>query len=124
MIGGGRDNTIENNIFIEGRPAVHIDARGMGWASFWFNGKEPVLLNRLKAVHPDKPPYSERYPELVTLLQDHPEFPKGNRVLRNIRVGGRWLDLLDGLEQKNAEFADNFLEGDPGFGGAGAENHG
>ena len=33
MIGGGRDNTIENNIFVECTPSVHVDARGLGWAS-------------------------------------------------------------------------------------------
>jgi hypothetical protein len=115
MVGGGRDNTIENNIFIEGRPAVHIDARGVGWAKFWFNGEEPVLMNRLKAVRHDQPPYSQRYPPLVNLLQDHPAIPKGNRVLRNIRVGGRWLDLLDGLDVKNIDMQDNLTDGDPGL---------
>jgi hypothetical protein len=115
MVGGGRDNTIENNIFVEGRPAVHVDARGTGWASSWFDGREPVLINRLKAVHYDQPPYSVRYPELVGLLDDHPAVPKGNRVYRNIRVGGRWLDLLDGLEEKDIDLKDNFTAGDPGL---------
>lgn len=116
MIGGGRDNTIENNIFIEGRPAVHVDARGLGWMAYYFTNREPILFNRLRATHPDKPPYSERYPMLASLKADEQTaFPKGNRVLRNIRVGGRWLDLLDGLELKHLELLDNFTDGDPGF---------
>ncbi|MBM3890450.1 MAG: right-handed parallel beta-helix repeat-containing protein, partial [Verrucomicrobia bacterium] len=32
FIGGGHDNTIANNIFVDCKPAVHVDARGMGWA--------------------------------------------------------------------------------------------
>lgn len=115
MVGGGRDNIVENNLFIDCHPAVHVDARGMGWASSWFNGQDPILMNRLKAVHHDKPPYSEHYPKLVDLLQDHPDFPKGNHILRNIRVGGQWLDLLDGLEEKVIDIKDNFTEGDPGL---------
>ena len=115
LIGGGRDNTIENNLFVEGRPAVHVDARGTGWARSWFNGQDSVLMDRLRAVRFDQPPYSVRYPELVNLLQDRPDFPKGNHVLRNVRVGGQWLELLDGLEQKDIDIRDNFTEGDPGL---------
>ena len=33
FIGGGRDCTVENNVFVDCTPALHIDARGMGWAA-------------------------------------------------------------------------------------------
>ena len=32
FIGGGRDNVVDNNLFVECNPALHIDARGMGVA--------------------------------------------------------------------------------------------
>ncbi|MDZ7619210.1 MAG: right-handed parallel beta-helix repeat-containing protein, partial [Patescibacteria group bacterium] len=32
MIGGGRDCRVENNIFVDCTPAVHVDARALGWA--------------------------------------------------------------------------------------------
>jgi len=115
LLGGGRDNTIENNIFVECRPAIHIDGRGLGWAKFWFDGSDCTLMDRLKAMNHTKPPYSVRYPELVTLLDDEPAVPKGNRILRNIRVGGRWLDLLNGLTDKIIKIENNLTEGDPGF---------
>jgi hypothetical protein len=115
LVGGGRDNAVENNLFIDDRPAVHVDARGTSWAGRWFDGQDPILMNRLNAVHYDQPPYSKRYPELTSLLQDHPGFPKGNHILRNIRVGGQWLELLDGLKEKDIDIRDNFTAGDPGL---------
>jgi hypothetical protein len=60
MIGGGRDNTIENNIFVECKPSVHVDARGLGWASYYFNGDHPYLFDGLKAMNYREPPYSTR----------------------------------------------------------------
>ncbi len=115
LLGGGRDNTIENNIFVDCQPAIHVDGRGLGWASFWFDGRDSTLMDRLKAMNHTQPPYSERYPELVKLLDDDPAIPKGNKILRNIRVGGRWLDLLNGLTDETIEIRDNFTEGDPRF---------
>ena len=85
MIGGGRDNTIENNIFVECPIAVHVDARGLGWAKFWFNGKDNTLIDGLKAMHYKEPPYSTRYPQLVTLFEDpDTAVPKGNSIVRNV----------------------------------------
>ncbi len=115
LLGGGRDNMVENNVFVDCTPAVHVDARGLGWAKFWFDGRDSTLMDRLKAVNHTQPPYSVRYPELVSLLDDEPAVPKGNQILRNISVGGRWLDLLNGLTQKIVEVKDNFIEGNPGF---------
>jgi len=34
-IGGGRDNSIENNLFVDCRPSVHVDSRALGWAHQW-----------------------------------------------------------------------------------------
>ena len=33
MIGGGRDTVVANNVFVDCRPAVSLDARGLGWAA-------------------------------------------------------------------------------------------
>ncbi len=115
QIGGGRDNVVDNNIFVDCAPAVHVDARGLGWAKFWFDGRDPTLMDRLKAVHFDQPPYSVRYPRLAAVLGEEPAVPKGNRVVHNICVGGRWLDLLDGLTDQVVTVQDNLTTGDPKF---------
>ncbi len=115
LLGGGRDNTVDNNIFIDCHPAVFVDARGLGWARFWFDGRDPSLLDGLKAVPYNKPPYSVEYPQLVHLWQDDPALPKGNSIVRNVCYGGQWLQLLDGLTNKVVEIKDNYLGPDPRF---------
>lgn len=115
LVGGGRDNTIENNVFVDCTPAIHIDQRGLGWAKSYFDGSDNTLVQRLNAMPFKDPPWSTKYPELLTLYQDEPARAKGNKVVRNICVGGRWLDLLDGLKEQDLLIKDNLVNQDPGF---------
>jgi len=95
LIGGGRDNVVENNIFVRCFPSIVLDARGLGWASKYFDGSYPVLRDSLEAMNFQQPPYSQRYPELLHLYDDDPAVPKNNRIVRNVSFGGRWIDLYD-----------------------------
>ena len=95
MIGGGRDNTVENNIFVECSPSVHLDARGLGWAGYFFDASFPYLFNLLKEMNYREPPYSTRYPELLTLDKGNPAFPMNNKIIHNVSYGGRWIDFYD-----------------------------
>lgn len=92
MIGGGRDNSVINNIFIDCVPSLHIDARGMGWMhdhpEMWI--KEAQQKGTILGTLYDQPPYSTRYPKLINILNDEPKAPKGNIVSHNICVGGSW----------------------------------
>ena len=45
---------------------------------------ESQLFDEMDAVNYSKPPYSERYPELLTLYDDEPAVPKYNKINRNI----------------------------------------
>ncbi len=96
-IGGGMDNRIENNLFIDCKPAVHVDARGLGWAHKWPGEwlREIKAKGTLSGVRFDQPPYSERYPELATLLTrtPAPPAPTGNIIARNIQFCGTWDDI-------------------------------
>ena len=111
MIGGGRDNLIENNVFIECTPSVHVDARGLGWASYFFDGTLTLLFDQLKEMKYKEPPYSAKYPALLTLDQGNPAFPMGNRVVRNVSYGGRWLDIYDynAFDFSNVTIRDNVI---------------
>lgn len=110
MIGGGRDCTIENNIFVDCVPATHVDARGLGWAASGFDG----LQSSLRAMPCAQPPWSTRYPRLVNLLDQEPMAPKGNLIARNICVGGRWGDF-EGKAKPMVKFEGNLLDQDPLF---------
>jgi hypothetical protein len=115
LIGGGRDNTVENNVFVDCTPAIHVDSRGLGWAKTYFDGSTTTLTDRLAAMNYREPPYSTRYPELLTLYDDEPAVAKGNVIRRNISVGGRWLDLNNGLTDKVVRVEDNLIDRDPRF---------
>ena len=79
VIGGGRDNVVENNIMIGSCPSVHIDAR---WDAYPHYGG--IQQERLEAVNYKQPPYSTRYPNLLKVYDENPRFPMGNRIVRNI----------------------------------------
>jgi hypothetical protein len=91
-IGGGRDNNVINNIFIDCHPSLEIDARGLGWMADsperWI--KEANEKGTISGIVFNKPPYSIRYPKLLTLLGDEPAAPKGNVISRNVCQGGSW----------------------------------
>jgi hypothetical protein len=111
FIGGGRDNTIENNIFVDCKPAIHVDARAQGWAGYHV---ETTMTERLRAMPYQQPPWSERYPRLVNILEDDPAAPKGNVIARNICRGGQW-DEIEAKARPLLTLADNLPDQDPRF---------
>jgi hypothetical protein len=93
MIGGGRDNNVINNIFVDCVPALHVDARGMGWMKNmhipdWL--KEAEEKGTISGIAYNRPPYSTRYPKLASILNEEPAAPKGNVISHNICLGGNW----------------------------------
>lgn len=109
MIGGGRDNIIDNNIFVDCTLAIHVDSRGLGWAKYYFDGTDNTLFNRMDAVHYTQPPFSIKYPALLSLYQDEPAVAKHNSITHNIAYGCRWLDLHNDLTLKIVQVHDNLL---------------
>jgi parallel beta-helix repeat protein len=112
-IGGGRDNTIDNNILVDCDPAIIVDARGIGSMKFFFDGTNPVLGDRLNLMHYDKPPYGVRYPQLCHIMDEEPAVPRGNKIQHNIRLGGEWLTLPTNCDASIFTVRDNFSQGDP-----------
>ena len=116
FIGGGRDCTVENNIFVDCNPALHVDARALGWAHGHADGwiKEAQEKGTLTGIAYNKPPYSERYPELVNILEDEPKAPKGNVIARNVSWGGKW-DGIQNVARPYLTLEDNLVDEDPHF---------
>ena len=114
LIGGGRDNVMENNVIVECKIPMHIDNRGMNWA-----GKKSenwgTLTGRLKAVPYQSDAWRARFPELVNILDDAPETPKGNRVARNLIVRCGEMHLAKEAREMGT-IQDNWATAeDPGF---------
>jgi hypothetical protein len=116
FIGGGRDCTIANNVFVDCQPALHIDARAMGWAKYhadeWV--KEGHEKGTLSGTRYRESPYRERYPKLPPILDEEPWAPRGNVVCRNLCLGGKW-DEIEARAQSMVAFQDNLVGADPGF---------
>jgi len=93
LIGGGRDNVVENNLIVDCSIPLHIDNRGMGGE--WLEGQEVYLKlrNDLQEVPYREEPWRSRYPTLANILEEEPGLPKGNVVRRNIffRCGRMYL---------------------------------
>lgn len=117
LIGGGRDNIVQNNIFIKCSPSIHIDDRGHGWASAYIaRGGGWHMYEKLSEVHYDQPPYSEYYPELATILDGDPALPAGNKIISNITYGGTWIDFGMYSWGGIVDFENNVITFiDPGF---------
>lgn len=80
QIGGGRNNTIDNNIFITNGYAIWIDAR---WASFpWKKTMEP----RLHAVPFKEKIWKTHFPLLAVPMKNS-HWPEGNQITHNIIIG-------------------------------------
>lgn len=113
LIGGGRDNLMNNNLFVNCRAAFSIDARGLGWAK----GVGTFATKELHDLKYQQPPWSVKYPELLGILEDEPLAPKGNVARHNVVWGGKW-----GWTQPQAlpyvTIEDNLVEVDPQFVGA------
>ena len=124
FIGGGRDISIENNIFVDCNPSLHVDARAMGWAGYHSDGwvKELTEKRTHLGIPLLKSPYIDRYPRIETLVSGDPYAPEGNLIARNIHWGGRW-DEIETRARPMLEMADNLLEVDPQFVDAARHNY-
>jgi hypothetical protein len=83
LVGGGRDNSLENNVLANCDIAISMDVRGVTGAVSIMS-QNSVLMKRLSAMPYETPPWSTRYPQLATILQDEPIIPKKNVLQRNI----------------------------------------
>ncbi|NQU44638.1 hypothetical protein HQ520_15210 [bacterium] len=114
MIGGGRDNVVENNVIVDSAMALWLDARGLGWAAkYQARGGGHEMYKKLVAVNYDRPPWSERYPSLFRILSENPHAPKGNVIRKNVA----WrCEKWGRLEGEYAILENNLkADGDPGF---------
>ena len=113
FIGGGRDNVVENNLFVDSSLAVHIDNRNETWAhKYVIRGGDGRMYAKLEEVKHDQPPYSTRYPALARILEEAPYKPLGNKVLNNICVRSPWIEGPKQYLQINENLV---TAEDPGF---------
>lgn len=115
-IASGPDNSIVNNVFVKDKgPVFAVDFRGAsrGYAT---NSK---LISAVQEINPTQPPWSERYPEIVHLLEEQHELPlrtlfKDNLIY--IKQGDPYNLPKNNTNPAIISFVDNFVtHSDPGF---------
>ena len=114
LVGGGRDNRIAYNVFIDSKLGIRFDQRGVGWmAGKLKDPRTSTLHRRLRAVPIDKEPWKSRYPSLQRYLSDRLGKPVGSKVLGNLFYGTRLGTIAD---PKTVEVRGNLVKkGRPGI---------
>ena len=115
FIGGGDDNVVTNNVFIDCWRAAHLDNRGMGWQKKATDDPKGTLRTRLRSMPYKSGPWKERYPTLVNILEDDPNIPKRNTFSRNISAGGTWDDIHHGTRKYQTVEKNLAADRDNGF---------
>jgi len=117
LLGGGRDNIMENNLIVDSQIGLYFDNRSEGWAhKYQKRGGDHRLYERLAAVNHDQPPFSTRWPELARILDENPHQPRGNKIQNNMVVRTpRWIHASQAA-QRHLIMGDNLITNeDPGF---------
>ena len=109
QIHGGKDNIIDNNMFVDCRYAVSFSPWG---PELWRQRVTRESVRRTAAdlgIDVDRPPFSERYPDLERITEDADR----NFVLRSVAVDcGRFTLREPG---RNFLLDNHIFEDDPGF---------
>lgn len=116
FVGGGRYNTIANNLFIECTSALHLDDRGLQRARPGEGTKDGWdLLAKLHALQWQTSPWKDRYPHLVNIMEDEPKLPLHNVFRGNVAINcPRFLQIHGGVRTSSLErlvFRDNLVFG-------------
>ena len=118
LLGGGHDNKVVNNIFVDSTPSILVDARGKWPANQrhinnWLN--EWKTNGTISGVAIDKPPYSDRYPNLAAITHGHFDEPEGTVITGNISWGGSWIDINKAVSSSCVMQTNNLIGINPLF---------
>jgi hypothetical protein len=125
LLGGGRDNVIDGNIFIHLPKGIHVDARGPRGITLDKPGSWN-LKAKCEAVDYLSPLWRKRYPSLARIMNEEPLLPMGNVITNNIFVDCKqafalardvkeeWLTRENNREFSAADFA--FIPANPDAG--------
>ena len=95
LVGGGRDNVIRNNVFVNDRSSIAVDARGVTWQRAQTQDHSGTLWTTLAAIPVDSPVYRQKYPRLAALRGDDPGTPKYDEFHWNLFVASGGIDVRD-----------------------------
>lgn len=114
FIGGGHDQIFRHNIFVECTRAMHVDARGLARG---YTATDRRLRDDLDSVPYQAPPWSEKYPSLVGILEISPERPSGILIEENLIVacGTELRKSNSSSDLQGVTYENNVVSEDPGI---------
>ena len=88
MIGGGRDNHVLNNLFVDCKPNLHVDARALGWCSDHADGwiAEYNDKGTISGIDVKSDLWAAKYPALAAIMDGTPKAPEGNVIEGNVVI--------------------------------------
>ena len=114
LLGGGRDNTIRGNLFVDLPIGIHVDARGPRGITLDKPGSWN-LLAKCEQVDYLSPLWRQRYPRLAKVMDENPLMPLGNSIQNNLLINcekpfglakdvrPEWLGLKNNVEWNTAD---------------------
>lgn len=118
VLGGGRNNTITNNVFEANRVDLYADARGLNEPQKYYN----LWSAQFQRINPNTAPFNA-YPGLAGFLDDEPLYPKYNVFTNNVFTQSAnqtvtWQNVLTASTPRGSRmvnFSSNYVGENPGF---------
>jgi len=110
LVGGGRDNAIENNLAVDGARTFLFDDRGLRWQASAVKDAQSQLRTRFANIPVNSFPY-QKYRHLATTLSDEPGAPKYNVIRKNVMIRTACEDLTKQPALSNplwVDYSNNF----------------
>ncbi len=118
FVGGGRENRVENNVFVACDPAIHVDARGTDPRQVWQDMVYVQMKPKVEAMKVMEAPYATRYPAiggvLPYLARPGGVPPEGNVIRRNL-IQGHGLAIREPARPWVTDVGENVTVDDPQF---------
>lgn len=113
LVGGGRDNRIENNLILEApnssTASIVIDARGLeSWFQANLDPQTGIVYEHLSKVPWQSDIWREKYPELAVMFDNSPTEPRGNVVKNNVIYNHKDMSIPT-IVEKYGEVKDNYI---------------
>lgn len=85
LIGGGRDNVVRSNLFVQTDIPIHLDDRALTWATAAV-AADGVMQTRLAAMPTTTRVWREAYPALAALSRPGAAEPSNNQLSANAKI--------------------------------------
>ncbi|MBO3672645.1 right-handed parallel beta-helix repeat-containing protein [Acinetobacter soli] len=103
QIGGGRNNSIQNNIFKNNHISIRYDARGTTWQKAITHEPNGIIMRNLKSMPIQSLIWKKEYPDLANILNDDFGQPKYNVIEGNKFIQSGAIRFESGLSDNSSD---------------------